>query len=444
MRTNHWAFPLSLTILFMATGLAQTLPQSAPATQPAARRGFRGPALPPLAITADHPDWNYTPGDPVKFLITAPAGTRITYTLGLEMMPAESQNATVPESGTLSLDGGTLQKPGFLRCIANAPGFARNLATAAFSPEKIQPTQTEPADFDAFWNKARADLVKLPIDAQLTPLPQFNTANADAFEVSLQNIGTPPATTSRFYGLLYIPRGEGPFPAMMSPPGAGVRGPDRDIWNWTDPPRNFIVLYPSIHEMPLAPLPTLPGTAQVSGNYATIGLDNPDHYSFRRVLMGCLRADDYLVSLPKWDHKNLVAYGGSQGGYLSITTAALDPRVTLLCPSYPAYGDETGYLHNRPAGWPGFKWSDTADPQRAAKIATTAYFDSVNFAKRIKVPGHYSWGYNDETCPPDSTFSIYNQITAPKTLTIIKEMGHGRVPGVTDTEHDWVMKNLRK
>jgi cephalosporin-C deacetylase-like acetyl esterase len=403
---------------------------------------LRGPALPPIGVTADHPDWNYTPNQPVTFTVTAKPGTAITYTIGPEMMRAPSQTATIPETGALAINGGTLDHPGFLRCIVTATGYGRNLATAAFSPEKIQPTQREPADFDAFWDKAKAELAKLPIDPQLTPLPQLNTANADAFEVSLQNIGTPPAATSRFYGLLYIPHGDGPFPAMMSPPGAGVRGPDRDLWNWTDPTRNFIVLYVGIHEIPMAPLPTEPGAATVPGNYPNVGLDDPAHYYFRRVLMGCVRADDYLVSLPKWDHKNLVAYGGSQGGYLSITTAALDPRVTALCPSYPAYCDETGYLHDRPAGWPAMKFADTADPQRDAKIATTAYFDGVNFAKRIKAPGHYAWGYNDETCPPDSTFSAYNQITAPKELTIIKEMGHGRIPALTDREHDWVMKHL--
>ncbi len=450
MRLNIPLALLSLTLLASLT-LAQSQPSAiAPATssQPARRGPGRGPALPAIKVTADHTDWNYTPSETVKFTITAPAGTAVSYTIGPEMMPAQSKSATVPEAGTLILEGGTLPAPGFLRCIATAQGFTRGLATAAFSPEKIQPTQTEPKDFDAFWDKAKAELAKLPIDAKLTPLPQLNTASADAFEVNLQNIGTPPATTSRFYGILYIPHGDGPngggFPAMMSPPGAGVRGPDRDIWNWTD--RNFIVLYVGIHEIPLAPLPTEPappGAAPISGNYANIGLDDPAHYYFRRVLMGCVRADDYLVSLPKWDHKNLIAYGGSQGGYLSVTTAALDPRVTALCPSYPAYGDETGYLHNRPAGWPAMKFADATDPQRDAKIATTAYFDSVNFAKRIKVPGHYAWGYNDETCPPDSTFSIYNQITAPKEITIIKEMGHARVPELTDIEHDWVMKHLR-
>jgi cephalosporin-C deacetylase-like acetyl esterase len=425
-----------------APATATTPPATVP---PASGRGARGLGAPQIKITvtADHNDWNYQPGEPVKFTVAAPAGTNITYTIGPEMMPAESKKAVIPESGNLEIEGGTLKEPGFLRCVVTATG-GRGLATAAFAPEKIRPTQTDPADFDAFWSKAKAELAAIPIDAKLTPMPEETTDKHEAFAVSLQNIGTPPETTSRFYGILYIPRGEGPFPAMMSPPGAGVRGPDRDIWGWAD--RGFIVLYVGIHEVPMRPLPDAAATTSVPGNYPNIGLDDPSHYYFRRVIMGCLRADDYLVTLPKWDHKNLIAYGGSQGGYLSLTTTALDPRVTCCEVSYPAYCDESAYAHGRPSGWPAMKFNDPNDTeqQRAAKIATTAYFDSVNFARRIKAPGHYAWGYNDETCPPDSTFSMYNVLTAPKELTIFKEMGHARVPALTDVEHEWLLKQVGK
>ena len=39
-------------------------------------------------VTADHPDWNYVPGEKVVFTISAPPGTNIAYTIGPEMMPA--------------------------------------------------------------------------------------------------------------------------------------------------------------------------------------------------------------------------------------------------------------------------------------------------------------------------------------------------------------------
>jgi cephalosporin-C deacetylase-like acetyl esterase len=269
-------------------------------------------------------------------------------------------------------------------------------------------------------------------------LPDRNTEAYEVFEVNLQNIGTPPATTSRFYGILCVPRGNGPFPAMMSPPGAGVRGPGTES-TWAQ--RGFITLSVGVHDAP--PSAFAPGQdSGVPGNYQLVGLDNPDHYYFRRVFMGCLRANDFLVAHPKWDHKTLIALGGSQGGFLTITTTALDPRVNACVVSFPAYCDVTGYVHGRAGGWPGIKFDDKTDPQRDAKIATTAYFDSVNFARRIKVPGHYGWGYNDETCPPDSTFSAYNVITAPKELTIVKEMGHPRVPALTEAETAWLLKQV--
>lgn len=48
--------------------------------------------------------------------------------------------------------------------------------------------------------------------------------------------------------------------------------------------------------------------------------------------------------------------------------------------------------------------------QENDKIETSKYYDVVNFARLIKVPGLYSWGYNDATCPPTSTYSAYNVI----------------------------------
>ncbi len=421
------------------------LAQTAPSTTAPARGGAPGArgrgTTAQVIVAADHPDWNYLPGDPVKFSITAPAGSTITYTIGLEMMKLESKTATIPATGTLILDGGTLKYPGFLRCMVSVQGGGKSLATAAFSPEKIKPTQTEPADFDAFWNKAKAELAKLPIDAQVTPLPNLSTATVDVSMVSLQNIGAEPNTTSRFYGILCVPKGPGPFPAMMVPPGAGTRGPSTET-TWAD--RGFITLYVGIHEAPALNLPGAPPAPQISADYQLIGLDNPDHYYFRRVYMGCVRANDYLVSLPKFDHKTLVGLGGSQGGMLTIGTAALDPREVCLVASFPAYCDVTGYIHGRAGGWPKLLFDDLKDPDRDKKIATTAYFDTVNFAKRLKIPGHYGWGYNDETCPPDSTFSAYNSITAPKTLSIFKEMGHPRVPELTVVERDWLLKQVGK
>lgn len=412
----------------------------------------RDPAAAPPAVeiqvTCDHPDWLYVPGEPVKFLVKVTgkdiAGATVNYQFGPEMMPADKKTAALAADGTALISGDTLRTPGFLRCIVTVDrdGHSyRGLATAGFSPEKIAPSQTDPADFDEFWTKAKAQLAALPLDAQLTPLPEESNDKVEVFQVSLQNVGTAPAPTSRFYGILCVPRGPGPFPAMMVPPGAGIRrltGEKR----WAE--RGFITLQVGVHGIPLTLLPEL--YTSLNGalyDYATIHLDNRDRYYFRRVILGCQRANDYLVTHPKWDGKNLIAHGGSQGGYLSIATTALDPRVTAVVAAFPAYCDVSGYAHGRAGGWPGMKF--LAEPGNDLKLATTAYYDAVNFARRLKVPGHYGWGYNDETCPPTSMFSAYNVVTAPKTLAIFKEMGHPRVPALSDREREWVMNvALRK
>lgn len=406
-------------------------------------------AVAPVPVTCDHADWNYVPGQSAKFTVKvtadgAPvAGATVTYSIGLEMMPAEKKTGVTSADGVLVLDGGTLHEPGFLRCIATVTreGRAlRGLATAAFSPEKIKPTQREPADFDEFWAKTKDELARLPIDARLTPMPEESTDKVEVFLCNLQNIGTPPSRSSRFYGVLCVPRGEGPFPAMMVPPGAGIRKLHGQK-QWAE--RGFITLEVGVHGIPVnLPEELYSSLNGALGTYQLINLDNRDRYYFRRVLMGCLRANDYLVSHPKWDRKNLVDFGGSQGGYLTITTTALDPRVTACVVAFPAYCDVTGYVNGRAGGWPGMRFEDQAEAGRAEKIATTAYYDSVNFARRIKVPGHYGWGYNDETCPPTSTFSAYNVITAPKSLDIFKEMGHPRVPGLTVVEREWLLKQV--
>ena len=48
----------------------------------------------------------------------------------------------------------------------------------------------------------------------------------------------------------------------------------------------------------------------------------------------------------------------------------------------------------------------------------------MNFARRVTVPGLYSWGFNDETCPPTSMYAAYNVITAPKRLMLAYDTGH--------------------
>jgi cephalosporin-C deacetylase-like acetyl esterase len=175
-------------------------------------------------------------------------------------------------------------------------------------------------------------------------------------------------------------------------------------------------------------------------------MDSRDNFYYRRVYLGCIRANDFLTNLPQYDGKNLAVYGGSQGGALSIITASLDKRVKYLASYYPALCDLTGYLKGRAGGWPHYFAENNIasfNNNTKDKINTAGYYDVVNFARNLTIPGIYSWGFNDETCPPTSTFAAYNVIKAPKELFLAEETGHWTFPEQQEKVNSWLLSKLK-
>jgi cephalosporin-C deacetylase len=406
-----------------------------------------------VIVVPDHRDWTYKIGEPAHFAVTVTADNEpidnitVTYTTGPDMFPGAKKTVPMPVTG-LSVDAGTMTEPGFLRCIVTTEVAGvnyRGLATAAYAPADIRPTQTEPADFDAFWTAAKIELEKVPIDARMTLMPEACTSAVDVYHVSFRTLGPKGPFSARMYGILCQPRAPGHYPAVLKVPGAGVRP-------YTGDPdlaaKGVIVLEIGVHGIPVNMAKEVYdelGVGALNG-YPLFNFDDKEKYYYHRIYLGCVRANDFLTSLPGWDGKNLLVMGASQGGQLSIVTAGLDSRVTGLSATHPAYCDVTAELHGRAGGWPHpFMPSPDgkANPNDTpAKIETTTYYDSVNFAKRIKVPGYYNWGYNDETCPPTSTYAAYNVITAPKTLGLTLELGHSYTAEQSAAIYGWVTNFL--
>jgi len=404
-----------------------------------------------VIVTPDRPDWTYKPGDPVRFAIEVRRdghpvpGATVKYAFGPEMLPPTTEGTATVGAAPVDVVAGTLSAPGFLRLVATVEVEGRSyrgVGTAGFSPELIQPTQTQAPDFDQFWDQERARLAALPLDARWTPLADYGSALADCWQVNLQNVGLTEGA-SRLYGILCMPKAAGKYPALLSVPGAGVR-PYRGLLEMAG--RGLITLQIGIHGIPVTQPQEVYDALARGGlfGYPTFGLDSRDRYYYRRVYTSVLRANDFLVSLPQWDGKNLGVTGGSQGGALAIVTAGLDRRVTRLAAYYPALSDVTGYLHGRAGGWPHmFRATEGPNVHREeAKVATTRYYDVVNFARRVTAPGFYLWGYNDEVCPPTSMYAAYNVISAAKRLQLSYDKGHATAQEQVDDANDWIVAEL--
>jgi cephalosporin-C deacetylase len=397
-----------------------------------------------VSIAPDHADWVYKTGENVKFKVSVTKNSepiqnvKISYEVGLEMMTPVKKEASVLKEGTMEIQGGTLKDPGFLRCkvIAEYEGLKyEGLATAAFNPELIKPTTEYPADFLEFWDKAKKDLATVPMDVKLTLLPERCSEKSNVYQVNIQNF----KPGSRLYGIVSIPKKPGKYPALLKVPGAGVRPYYGDV---AMADLGVITLEIGIHGIPVTMDPSIYsdlGNSALDG-YFLYNLDNRDRYYYKRVYLGCVRAIDFIFSLPEFDGSNLAVSGGSQGGALTIVSAALDNRVKYISALFPALCDLTGYLSNRAGGWPHM-FRDTKVASKE-KIETSRYYDVVNFAKNVKVPGFYSWGFNDVTCPPTSTYSAYNSITAPKELVIFQEIGHWTYPEQVEKSRQWLLNKL--
>lgn len=399
-----------------------------------------------IIVSPDHDDWQYKTGEKANFTVqvfyhlNTLKEVKAYYEVGPEKMDPVKKDSVILNGKPFSVEGGTLSSPGFLRCIVtvNFEGrMYRGLATAGFNPSAIKPTVKYPSDFTDFWELAKAELAKVPLNTRMTLMPERCTENVNVYLVNIQNIGN-----SRLYGIVSIPKKEGKYPAVLEVPGAGVRPYSPDV-NLAE--RGVITFVIGIHGIPVTMDPGVyfDLSSGALREYWTFNMDNRDRYYYKRVYLGCVRANDFIASLPQFDGTNLAVTGGSQGGALSIVTASLDSRVKYLAASYPALCDVTGYLSGRAGGWPHFfDRNNIKFHNIKEKLETIPYFDVVNFARGLKVPGAYKWGFNDETCPPTSMYAAYNQINAPKTLNLVLETGHWDYPEPNIKMQNWLIDKL--
>lgn len=396
-----------------------------------------------VVVSPDHADWVYGLNEKSTFTIQVwkaqnlLPGVTIDYELGPEMYPTEIKKGVVLKDGSLKVQG-VMKTPGFLRCKVKAQVDGRTyegLATTAYAPQQLQPVTELPADFREYWAETLKRARTTPLNPMMTLLPERCTDTDNVYQVSFQT----KAWGGRFYGILSVPKAEGKYPALLRVPGAGVRPYSGDTYT---APGKVITLEVGIHGIPVTMQQSVYDALAngALGNYWTFSRDNQDAFYYNRVIVGALRAVDFICSLPQYNGKALGVTGSSQGGALSVIMAALDPRVTFFAAVHPALCDHEAFFKKRACGWPHYFYYYGAPNEKELK--TIRYYDTANFARCLNVPGWFSWGYNDEVCPPTSMYAAYNAISAPKELHPYLETGHFWYQEQWDEWLGWTRKQL--
>ena len=373
-----------------------------------------------VMIVPDHQDWNYQVGQTAQFKVsvlrssTLVDGAVVDFEAGPEMYPEVKKQGVVLKDGTMTWKG-KMQKPGFYRLTVTAhvgDKEYKGSCTAAFSPEKLLPTTVMPADFNDYWQKAIQEARKVDLNPTKRLLPERCTKDVNVYEVSFQNF----KENWRTYGILCVPVKEGRYPALLRVPGAGVRPYGGDVWTAS---QGAVTLEIGIHGISVTMDQKVYDDVFNGAlmNYWNWGMDNRDDSYYKRVVLGCIRALDYIEQYTPWNGKEMGVSGSSQGGFLTLATAGLDKRITYYAPVHAALCDHTASLKGVACGWPHyFYWNKGKGQER--QIETSRYYDGVNFARLItdKQQGWFSFGYNDDVVPPTTAYATYNTVTGPKEI----------------------------
>lgn len=397
-------------------------------------------------VVPDHQDWTYKVGETATFRIsvtksaTPLAGAVIDYEAGPEMYQDVKKTAVVLKDGTLTVKG-KMSKPGFYRVdVKTTIGGKeyKGACAAAFSPEQLKPTTVNPADFDQFWQNAISEARHTDLNPTKRLLPERCTKDVNVYEVSFQNV----RWESRTYGILCEPVKPGKYPALLRVPGAGVRPYGGDIYTAS---KGAVTLEIGIHGIPVTMQQSVYddlGQGALNG-YWEFGMDNRDKSYYKHVVLGCIRALDYIEQYTPWNGKELGVTGSSQGGFLSLATAGLDRRITFYAPVHAALCDHTASLKGVACGWPHyFYWNKGKGMEK--QIETSRYYDGVNFARRITnaQTGWFSFGYNDDVVPPTTAWATYNIVKGPKSITPYQQTAHFWYQEQWDEWENWLLTQM--
>ncbi len=305
---------------------------------------------------------------------------------------------------------------------------------AMIEPEKLRHSQEEPADFDEFWNKVKAELAAVPmkeLERKDVPEKLLKAAKVQADKFNFSDVKVSCAGGMPVSGYLAIPKGAKAksLPALVTFHGAGVRSARLSCNN------GVIVFDVNAHgiingqpEEYYKKLYNEKYTDKKLGTYPRWGKKDRDQFYFKGMYMRVMRALEYVKSLPEWDGKTLIVSGGSQGGAQVLAACALDHDITLARAKVPALCDHFAAKSGRCPGWPQIinhkMPGEKFEPEKVA--ACVAYYDGIYFAKRIKCPIYLYTGFIDTTCPPNGVFAAYNNIPegVKKSIYCVPTAGH--------------------
>ena len=309
--------------------------------------------------------------------------------------------------------------------------------------EKYTGTNPKPEDFDAYWSKALDEMKSTNPEVTLTK-SKFQALNAECYDMYFTGVNG-----ARVYAKHLRPANiSRKIPAVLL-----FHGYSGSSGNWMD---KLAYVQAGCAVFALDVRGQGGKSEDVGGVHGNTlhghiirGLDNddPQKLLFRDIFLDTAELANIAMGMDFIDETKVYAYGGSQGGALTLACAALEPRVAKAVMNYPflcdykrvwdldldvnAYAELREYLRH-------------FDPrhERENEIFTKlGYIDLQYLASRIKADVIMNTGLMDTICPPSTQYAAYKKMTCRKKHILYPDFGHENLPGADDMVYDFFVND---
>ena len=280
--------------------------------------------------------------------------------------------------------------------------------------DKYETIVKKPGDIDAFWDDVLAETARIPLEPEVVHDPLRSSEAIDVYEVFFTSLDR-----VRIAGWYALPKQRaGRLPGLLQVPGYNMEPPIPKVWAR----KNYAAFS-------VAPRGKLRSNRQFNPGYPgllTYGMVDRNTYSYRGFYMDACRAVEFLLGREEVDGDRIGVTGHSQGGGLTVSTAALRPEIKAAAAGAPYLCGYMDAIELTDA----YPYQEIADylrmnPGSREQVENTlAYFDGINLAHRINCPIIVSVGLQDSTCPPETGYAMFNAI-ASADKKIYGYDGHG-------------------
>lgn len=285
------------------------------------------------------------------------------------------------------------------------------------------PDWNPPDDFEEFWEQSIRELKNFPIQSHTKTQFKGSIIFESQADISFNSYGN-----QTIFGHITVPRKRGDRPIVIFFPdyvGAkkaplkhltdmGIAQLHLDLrWHGDQ------LIYPK--ENPNDPIP-----AGWTPGYFQKNLDNPSAFYMRSLYLDTIRAIEFVRLYSGVDGEKIILCGKGIGGSMAVFGAAYSDRVQGIVAETPNFCHLTKDQLFTPESWMKEIYPVYSKPKtkKADYKKNLSYFDSLYFAKKIKVPALVTCGMEDTIAQPKSIFGLFNHLNCDKRMQIYPTDGH--------------------